>query len=497
MRGISGQRPPASVYNGHWKALTSNADNIFLDATSVRGRQKRSHMEVFFMDNLEKLTEATAQQFFTGVKAELASVGASLVKAVSIFLVNRPSCLAAFIASGLISVMDFGSQELLESNIRILIACVSLGPHIRSVQLDMIKKILVHVGRPGPASRLLKFFSVFLPRYRQHPEGIVIIRTWLEGWSSYMTNEHFISMVWYVYKHVADLRNVCLEIFSAGWRSSVGNVAAACFRALCRTGPTQKDVEGFVEAMQSDNKAGQCLRVLARVAGLSPSRRLVAVVLTTEARNPLAIVSLCNLAANPRGAKPFLEVRTWLQPNVLSAPDAIMLFVTLCRHGDVRAAIGRDEKLPAFLAKIAAEGQPGELQAMATVVRTLALPPQFGAALDGCGFFENFCARSLGSQSVEAHEAAVLLVDTLARTGGWTLGYFYFIQYLPAVLGTSGTLQQSGFSALLVLAQMGEAFPYFGQVGLAGALAAYGVPPEYEGWKQEVIQVLSNYPPAA
>jgi hypothetical protein len=131
------------------------------------------------------------------------------------------------------------------------------------------------------------------------------------------------------------------------------------------------------------------------------------------------------------------------------------------------------------------------------VIRRLpSITPQFIARLDAVSFFDYFFPKTLESVYAQAQDAAVMLVDTMARIT-WAQGYIYFITYLPSLLMAGGFLAQKGLIAAIVLAKApnaegtyAPAIPYFIRVNLAEALIRCTVDPQYDAYRQGLLQTI-------
>jgi hypothetical protein len=104
------------------------------------------------------------------------------------------------------------------------------------------------------------------------------------------------------------------------------------------------------------------------------------------------------------------------------------------------------------------------------------ITPQFITKLDTVNFFDYFFPKTLESVYAQAQDAAVILVDTMARIA-WANGYIYFIAYLPALLMSGGFLAPKGLVAAIVLGKAtnaegtyAPAIPYFIRANLADAV---------------------------
>jgi hypothetical protein len=112
---------------------------------------------------------------------------------------------------------------------------------------------------------------------------------------------------------------------------------------------------------------------------------------------------------------PELLVANTLWMTRLTCSEAFLVFLAICQYPKARDQLASARDLPAFLARVAEDGNSEELDAIVPVILRFPMTDQFIRQIDAAGFFERFCPRVVRSNKPQLRVAAALLVDKLAR----------------------------------------------------------------------------------
>jgi hypothetical protein len=421
------------------------------------------------MNYLRSLSPADAHDTFRRL---LEQQRRELPDVISRLLLSRPDFAGAVVRSGVLAALPLTSEAMFDANVRILIVMAQEKPG--AVTADTIRLLMTHSGRASGAQRLLKFLSVFIRTAHDNPQAGLIAQQFLEHANAFIDIPEFAPLLLELYRNQAFdiLRPEILAALSSGLLEKDVNVATACFAAFCAVPFTIRDIPvSELIARASDGLFPvKTIELFARLPQLPVSTRLISALVTVGGKSPLTTHCLCRLALTLKGAQAVLALPGWMEPECLSIHDSVVLVLVICRFAEARDTLVDITQFPDFLMKVLREGTPKEIEGIALVLRKMRTTESFLRVLDGKGFFADYLPRALESRIPVLQDGALLLVAAYARIG-WVNGFFWFMQYLPALIGTGGALSKKSIIVTLLLSAHPQAKGAIRQLNLAPIVA--------------------------
>jgi hypothetical protein len=275
--------------------------------------------------------------------------------------------------------------------------------------------------------------------------------------------------------------------------STVAGVPEAACAVFTRVPFTARDLPlaELVASMNKGDLVREGVELLARIPEPPNSSRMLACLLGVGSKQPLAALTLCRIANNPKGAGLFLQNTKWLVPDTLPVGDAVILWLTLAQHPDCRAAFVGIPEFPAFLGWAAVAGTERELEAIVPVVRRLQISAGFAQAIDQAGFVQSFLLRCLGAQNAVLQDAVMLFIDKIGRVC-WLAAFELFIKVLPGRFQGDALSGQKALVCAMVLAKHPESWGFFKEANLKGLVQQCPVEKSHEGYKQNLLNFLDG-----
>jgi hypothetical protein len=465
--------------------------------------RQQSQFESFFLDRIESLTMASADEFFTQLVGQIndgisAPFRASVAAHISLFVTINPSFVPSLVRSGFLATLDLTDEAMFEPNLRTLIACVGELPS--SVTSAMVRTVAAFNTVPENALKLLKFMSVFLKKCNEHPQMLQIVDIFLEDALNYQISDQFIYFVYHISKNprCASFAKKCIRIFAAGLASQVTSVSKAARATFCQIPFEHNDVPiaDLLESMNIGHFAAEGVEILARFPILPPSLRLVAALMRAVGQTPLVVICLMKLSRDPNGADLLLRSPEWMTTMEMS--DAFVVLLAICIHSPLRQRVIETADVHRLLTRVGREGNAEEIDTLVRLIRRLPLTEAFIKALDAVRFFEHFLLRALWSDSIQLKKWAILLMDRLGRptkTGPvWADGFRFFIQALPALVQIGGITAQDALVPALVLVSHQPARQHFMSISgeLTKLLAGSKIGPSSAKYQDILLRYLKT-----
>jgi serine/threonine protein kinase len=459
-------------------------------------RKGSLNFEQIFNDKPEAVqSDGMAPDFFTDLEEQFAqglhvTFQTHIFTQLSIFMYHTPAVVPTFVGSGLLKYIDWTNEELFSVHLRLLLGCIA--HQIACLTVVIITSLSVFSLSRNNAQRLLKLWYVFVTKSSDHPDAEAILQVLIEGANSFLFSDKYISILFNIYSQYPNLRASLLPIFQVGIVSIVSAVARACYRVFAQIEVPLRDVpfQAIIAGIADGSFSREGVAVLAQVQFLPTSNRLAGAVLSAAQISPLALFVLCRLAMVPKGAEILAQNPAWLTPGLFSACDAVLLLLSVGQHPGVRNGLPAVPGFSAFLAWLAGEATPKDLEAVIPFLRRTAVTPYLIIDMDKAGFFRNFFARTIQHSDLLVQDSAIMLIDKFSRVG-WADGYVDFIKGLP-VLFDIQPLQQKALVAALVLAAHAQAKQWLVGANLAPALRGMAIDPAYEQYRQNLLQFITG-----
>jgi hypothetical protein len=483
--------PPGNI----WDEAFSDGDDISIDSSSD-GLSVLA--EQFLSGDIGTISSVQSRALFQVLLSVMDQNSgydfhANLVNRLSYFLQAKTDFIPDFVRSPLFKAFDFTSEDLFESNLRMLIAAMSKAP--AAVTADIVRAVLRFASKTTAALKILALFSAFVERARVHPEAGMIIQTFIDFETAFGFSEAYYCLLFELYQipTFEFLRTAIMPVFARGVLSTNEAVAAVCLHIYCVIDFVGRDLPlaELIASIGQGVMAVEGVEVIVRLEVLPPSSRLISALLAVGARSPLSIVCLCRITETEKGAAALLGNPRWLSKGCLTASSAMVLALTVAQYPTCRAPLVECVQFPEFLVWVCEQGSEQDIQAVAAMLRYLLIPPNFVEALDTAGFFAKFVPKAMESPIAAVKYAGLLAVDALARLGTWVTGFLHFMLYLPPIFAKGGLLTKRALAVALVLSAYPEAKAPFTSLKLSEPLngCAFEDP---EGNKERFLKYLAD-----
>ena len=445
-----------------------------------------------FVHVIRGLTEEKASSFFTATKEAMA-VGLApeviekmLSELLSLFE-RDANMIQRFVDTNAVICLPFSPVEIATPAFRLLLKVVKSVP--RAVTPEVANKILARVDTEK--NKLVSIFSELALVADKHPEMIPSMREFVKYAQNFIDSDFgaaFLRVVHHVKARVPGFSDE--GVFLMGLNSANIDTIKAAYAALSPNWVQSSDVpwDPVVRHLSVAQLACGVTGILLKLQNYPPSKQLLDALVNAGAYSPHVPHILCRFCEAAENLGYMLQDFRWMT-GPMTASGSFLVALRIFTRGELRPYISESPNLPGLLSRVATERNPEELMAIATMVRRMTLNPALAQKFADSQFLDRYIKITMSSQNKELINSCLIVVDAVARTA-FVTPLLLLIPYLPELL--RGDMALTALTTALVLSYHRQTNPTFQSIQFPQYVTQLTLPPEYERYRNDLLQNLAS-----
>ncbi|KAH0791962.1 TKL family protein kinase [Histomonas meleagridis] len=439
-----------------------------------------------------QLTVDKGPQFFKYINSNLLSqeiserTRALIMKQLVKLIKREPDFAQDLVDSNCINVFPFNVPAAIGDIIQLLIYIAQIAPE--TIPLDSLRVILS--SAQGNEKKLVTLLAVFNNTMSDDQSFVSIVQSYVMSSQQFLASDQaatYLNILYSIYINNQSFSFVS-QAFATALKSEDPNIIRLSYFGLCNMQFNQKILPLELIVTHFDMFPYEATSLIARMASIPNSTRLINGLLKAANTTPVAVYLLCKIADSSKGAQLLINNPEWLTSNIIDVNYQLRIFLSIFVHQELRAALIQLPNLIEMFTNVVELCPYDSIQAIVTVIRRLSTQiPEFIVYLSQTGFLSMFFQNSFGQYNPEMTRIGLLLLDNLIRVS-YLEDYLDVIPYFPTILQMDQQIQASAVCTLVVLSQYEQTNELLKSYHIPEIVAKLKLPQKYEQYQKDFIE---------